>query len=38
MISEGILPVGPDYSCGLPKIIMVSAMDRWELDDLAQFR
>ena len=30
-------PVGPEYSCGLPKIIMVSAMDRWELDDLAHF-
>ena len=29
--------VGPEYSCGLPKIIMVQAMDRRELDDLAQF-
>ena len=29
--------VGPEYSCGLPKIVMVSAMDRRERDDLAQF-
>jgi len=32
-----IWPVGPEYSCGLAKIIMASAMDRWALDDLVRF-
>jgi len=29
--------VGPENSCGAPKVVMMQSMGRWELDYLALF-
>jgi hypothetical protein len=31
------VPVGPENSCGAPKVVMMQSMGRWELDYLALF-
>ena len=34
---RGSTVVGPENSCGAPKVVMVQSMGRWELDYLALF-
>ena len=29
--------VGPEYSCGIPKVVVMQSIDRWELYYLALF-
>lgn len=35
--NQRVVVVGPENSCGAPKVVMMQSMGRWELDYLALF-